>query len=142
MDHGTQIAPLTAVPADSTALVTFCDGDGDEVEFVLVRVADDDVRAWRNRCRHWTDVHLDGGDGATLRGGDIVCRRHGATFACETGRCDFGPCEGAVLPGADVAVRDGVVYLVDDDYEFVRVGPAATDRDRDRSTNPGERLGF
>jgi len=138
MTTGTRIAPLADVPADSSLLVTL-DDDGEEVEFVLVR-ADGGVRAWQNLCPHWTDVRLDKGSGATMRNGELVCGKHGATFACDTGYCDFGPPEGSTLTGADVELRDGDVYLVDDDYAFVRVGEA--ERDADLSTNPGERLGF
>jgi len=83
---------------------------------------------------------VDKGSGATMRNGELVCGKHGATFACDTGYCDFGPPEGSTLTGADVELRDGDVYLVDDDYAFVRVGEA--ERDADLSTNPGERLGF
>ncbi|QLC33896.1 Rieske 2Fe-2S domain-containing protein [Halarchaeum sp. CBA1220] len=147
MDSGTRMAPLADVPDESSLLVTLRDDAGEDVEFVLVRAdggdsegAEEEVRAWHNICPHWTDVRFDSGSGAEVRNGDLVCTKHGATFACESGDCDFGPPEGASLTGVDVAVRDGSVYLVDDDYEFVRVGAAEVGRDR--STNPGERLGF
>lgn len=133
------IAPVADVPPDSTLLVTLRDDDGAEVEFVLVR-AGDGVNAWRNECQHWTDVRFDRGSGGSVRRGELVCGKHGATFDCESGYCDFGPCEGAYLTGVDVTVTDGDVRLLDDDYEFVRVGGA--DVERDRSTSPGERLGF
>ncbi|WP_435097778.1 Rieske (2Fe-2S) protein [Halarchaeum sp. P4] len=138
MDSGTRMAAVADVPEESSLLVTLRE-NGEEVEFVLVR-ADDGVNAWHNVCPHWTDVRLDKGSGATLRNGDLVCNKHGATFDCEDGHCDFGPPEGSSLTGADVTVEDGDVYLTDDDYEFVRVGAAGTGRDL--STNPGERLGF
>lgn len=139
MTTGTAMTAADDVPDDTTLLVTLRD-DGEEVEFVLVRDANGDVRAWRNECQHWTDVSFDHGDGATVRDGELVCGKHGATFECDTGYCDFGPCEGAYLTEADVAVADGDVRLVDDGYEFVRVG--GVEGDRDLSTSPGERLGF
>jgi nitrite reductase/ring-hydroxylating ferredoxin subunit len=123
---GTPIAPVEAVPTDSTLLVTLRDADGDEREAVLVR-ADGEVRAWLNYCRHFTHVTLDKGSGAETRGGEIVCTNHGAYFAADTGLCTHGPCEGARLPPVSVAVEDGTVYLTDDDYEFVRRGGIETD---------------
>ncbi|GAA0292888.1 Rieske (2Fe-2S) protein [Halarchaeum salinum] len=140
MSAGTRMAAVDDIPTDSTLLVTLRDASGAEVEFVLVRVGGGDVEAWRNVCPHWTDVRFDKGDGATVRNAELVCGKHGATFDTESGYCDFGPPEGATLDAADVAIMDGSVHLVDDDYDFLRVGEA--DAERDRSTNPGERLGF
>jgi nitrite reductase/ring-hydroxylating ferredoxin subunit len=83
------------------------------------------VRAFRNYCQHWTDVRLDKDDGAFVRNGEVFCQKHGATFEADGGYCNFGPCEGAVLESVGVAVADGAVYLDDDAYEFVRLGPSA-----------------
>ncbi|GAD51943.1 rieske [2Fe-2S] domain containing oxidoreductase [Halarchaeum acidiphilum MH1-52-1] len=140
MDTGTRMAAVADVPTDSSLLVTLRNAAGEEVEFLLVRTGGGDVSAWRNECPHWTDVRLDAGDGATMRNDALVCGTHGATFDCESGYCDFGPPEGATLDAAEVAVADGAVHLVDDGYDFVRVGES--DAERDLSTNPGERLGF
>jgi nitrite reductase/ring-hydroxylating ferredoxin subunit len=160
---GEEIAPLAAVPTDSTHLFTVRDVHADtEVEAILVRTdggngdgngdgsasgADSpgdgaEVAAWLNYCQHWTDVRLDTGSGATRRDGEIVCGRHGATFEADTGRCDFGPCEGAYLDEVTVAVADGAVRLTDPDYEFRHEGPVEEEDDLDLSTNPGGRLGF
>jgi len=136
------MADVADVPGDDTLLVTLSNGDGEEVEAILTALADG-VVAWRNYCKHWTDVRLDRGDGAPIRDGDVLCRKHGATFEKESGVCTFGPCEGAQLEGVDVTVADGGVYLADDDYEFVRVGPAEDDDPfDDLSTSPGAREGF
>ncbi|MFC6615010.1 Rieske (2Fe-2S) protein [Halopenitus salinus] len=126
---------LEAVPADGTLLVTLSpvDGvdlgdagdvgeDGETVEAFLIAL-EDGVACYRNHCQHWTDVRLDSGDGAFVRNGDIFCQKHGATFQRETGYCDFGPCEGAVLDSVAVETRDGGVHLTDPDYVFVGVGP-------------------
>ncbi|MFB6135967.1 MAG: Rieske (2Fe-2S) protein [Halobacteriaceae archaeon] len=135
-----RIAAVEEVPDDSTFLFTVRDAEtGDEREAVLVRT-DGGVAAWFNYCRHWTDVRLDRGGGATVRAGELVCGKHGATFEPDTGHCDFGPCEGAYLEGLDVVVEDDVVYLAERGYEFVGPGPA--DERGDLSTSPGERLGF
>ncbi|GGN14079.1 Rieske (2Fe-2S) protein [Halarchaeum nitratireducens] len=142
MAPGTRLVDLDDVPPDSTLLVTLRNAAGEEVEFVLVRVGGGEVAAWRNVCPHWTDVRFDTGDGATIRDDDLVCGKHGATFDRDSGYCDFGPPEGATLDEAAVAVADGAVHLVDGDYDFVRVGESEAHAGRDRSTNPGERLGF
>ena len=134
MDSRSRIVDVEELPEDSTFLFTVREGF-DEKEALLVRL-DGDVAAWRNYCPHWTDVRLDTGSGAEFRGGDVVCTRHGATFESDSGACTYGPCEGACLEKVDVTVRDGGVYLTDDDYEFEGVGPKS---DRDLSSG---RIGF
>ncbi|AZQ13810.1 Rieske 2Fe-2S domain-containing protein [Halorubrum sp. PV6] len=145
MDADRRIAAVEEVPEDSTLLVTLRpvdaddvdEGEGDvgeaedgtpEAEAILTRAAGE-VRAFRNYCQHWTDVRLDKDDGAFVRNGEVFCQKHGATFEADGGYCNFGPCEGAVLEGVDVAVDGDDVYLADDAYEFVRRGHANRDGD-------------
>jgi nitrite reductase/ring-hydroxylating ferredoxin subunit len=145
MDADRRIAALDDVPTDSTLLVTLRpydsgaveEGHGDagtaddgttEAEAILLRLGDD-VAAFRNYCQHWTDVRLDKDDGAFVREGEIFCQKHGATFQGDSGYCDFGPCEGATLDAVSVTVDDDAVYLTDDAYEFVRLGPATREGD-------------
>ena len=141
---GDAIAPVTEVPTDGTLLFTMRarDGNGgvgdDVVEVVLSRLDDDEVVAYRNYCKHWTDVRLDKGSGAAVRDDELVCQRHGATFARESGVCTFGPCEGAVLDRVSVRVVDGSVHLAEADFEFASLGG---DEDRDLSSGGG-RIGF
>jgi nitrite reductase/ring-hydroxylating ferredoxin subunit len=135
MDEGSRIAAVDEIPEDSSLLLTVRDGFDTE-EVILLTLADG-VVAFRNYCPHWTDVRLDSGSGATLRDGEIVCEKHGATFETATGDCTFGPCEGATMEPVEVTVRDGEVFLVDDDYEFDSLGP---DGDRDLSSRG--RIGF
>ncbi|EFW90735.1 oxidoreductase [Haladaptatus paucihalophilus DX253] len=120
MDENRRIAAVEEIPDDTTFLFTIRNGF-DEEEAVLVE-ADDDIRAWKNYCQHWTDVRLDKGDGASMRDGELVCGKHGALFESDSGVCTYGPCEGAVLDEVDVTVEDGAVYLTDPDYEFVQQG--------------------
>lgn len=135
MDEDRRIVAAEEVPADSTLLFTVRDGfDLDEA--ILVRL-DDGIAAWQNYCQHWTDVRLDKGSGATLRNGEVLCGRHGALFEADTGRCTYGPCEGAYLDEVEVAVEDGTVFLTDDRYEFEALGPSG---DHDLST--GSRIDF
>ena len=135
MDEGSRIAAVDEIPAGSSLLFTVRDGFDTE-EAILLRVADG-VVALQNYCPHWTDVRLDSGSGATLRDDELVCEKHGATFETATGDCTYGPCEGATIEQLDVAVRDGEVFLADDDYEFDSLGP---DGDRDLSSRG--RIGF
>ena len=131
------IASVADVPADGTLLFTMRPVDGgDPVEVVLSR-RDDGVVAYRNYCKHWTDVRLDGGDGALVRDDELVCQRHGATFGREDGVCTFGPCEGAVLDRVGLTVVDGAVSLDEEGFAFESLGG---DDDRDLST--GSRMGF
>lgn len=129
-----RIADTEEIPEDSTLLFTVREGF-DEKEVVLVRL-DGEIAAWRNFCPHWTDVRLDKGGGAEFRDGELVCTRHGATFEPDSGHCTHGPCEGSYLEEVDVEIRDGGVYLAEDDYEFDHVGPKS---DRDLSSG---RIGF
>lgn len=135
-----RIAAVEEVPTDGTLLYTLAE-DGDEREAILLKLSDGTVTSFLNYCMHWTDVKLDTGDGAPVRNGDVVCRKHAATFEKDSGLCTHGPCEGARLDRVEVAVRDGDVYLADGDYEFVRTG-ADEDDPVDLSTSPGSRLGF
>jgi nitrite reductase/ring-hydroxylating ferredoxin subunit len=141
MDESQCIADFDAVPTDGTLLFTV-EEDGVEREAILTKLGDGTVVAWRNYCQHWTDIRLDTGDGAPMRGGEIACRRHAATFDRETGECTFGPCEGAFLTEIDVTVSENSVYLTDDDYTFAYRGPADAHTAASSSTSPGERLGF
>lgn len=132
MDADRRIVGVEEVPEDSTLLVTLHpvdpdavdDGEGDvgadddgrpEAEAILTRAAGE-VTAFRNYCQHWTDVRLDKDDGAFVRNGEVFCQKHGATFEAESGYCNFGPCEGAVLEGVDVSVADDAVFLDEIDF--------------------------
>jgi nitrite reductase/ring-hydroxylating ferredoxin subunit len=134
------VTAVEDVSTDSTFLFTVRDRDADErKEGILLRLgtADDDaastIAAWLNYCQHFTHIRLDKGSGAEMRDGEILCTNHGAYFESETGLCTYGPCKGAYLQELDVTVRDGDVYLTDDNYEFVAVGPMERD-DLDRAS--------
>lgn len=91
---------------------------GEEKEAILITDENDDYQLWLNYCQHITTVKLDNGDGLTERGDEIVCENHGAMFEKSTGRCTYGPCEGAVLPSVNIVSEDGVLYLDDEQYEL------------------------
>lgn len=107
---GRRLAAVDDVPTDGTLVFTI-ERDGSTREVVVSRLDDGAVVAWENHCQHWIDVRLDKGDGAVLRGNEIVCQNHGAMFDRETGRCTWGPCEGARLDPVDIEHVDGTVLL-------------------------------
>jgi nitrite reductase/ring-hydroxylating ferredoxin subunit len=86
-------------------------GDGVLSLFVVRR--DNRLHAYLNSCPHtgapleWVpDQFLD------LDKSFIECATHGALFTIEEGRCVSGPCAGQSLQALEIAVDDGVVYLV------------------------------
>jgi len=75
----------------------------------------DAIHAYVNRCPHvgtpldWSpDEFLD------RDGRHIVCATHGALFRVDDGFCVAGPCSGDRLEPFPVAVRDGVLYALDE----------------------------
>ena len=135
MDEESRIAAVEEVPDDGTLLFTVRDGFDTEEAFLVSH--EDRVAAFENYCPHWRDVRLDKGSGATVREDELVCEKHGATFESDSGYCNFGPCEGAVLEELSVTVDDGAVYLTDDRYEFEKRGPSG-----DHDLSSGNRIGF
>jgi nitrite reductase/ring-hydroxylating ferredoxin subunit len=128
------ITSVADVPDDSTFLFTVRNTETDErKEAILVRLNDEHndgegaITGWLNYCQHFTHIKLDKGSGAPMRNGELVCANHGAYFESDTGRCTYGPCEGAYLTELDLEIEDGTVSLADDDYEFVATGPMETD---------------
>ncbi|WP_323675017.1 Rieske 2Fe-2S domain-containing protein [Halorubellus sp. PRR65] len=126
MTEGTRVASVDEVPVESTHLFRVRDGDGEVDEAMLTRQSDG-VVAYLNRCMHFRHIRIDKGDGAPMRDGELVCRNHAAMFEADSGVCTYGPCEGAVLDDVETATRDGDVFLVDDDFEYVGDGPIETD---------------
>lgn len=116
-----RLVPVDEVPEDDTVLFTITDQNTTQ-EIILTR-QNGSITAWENHCQHWTDTRLDRGDGALVREGDIVCRRHGATFEPDSGKCTWGPCEGAYLDVIDVSVDDGAVHLDEPGWEVAHRGP-------------------
>ncbi|SEK38194.1 Rieske (2Fe-2S) protein [Haloferax larsenii] len=130
-----RICSVDDVPADTTFLFRVAGDDEDEREAILVRI-DGDIRGWLNYCMHLTDIKIDKGSGATMRNGELICENHGAYFEADTGYCNYGPCEGAVLDDLDITVDGNHVFLSDDDYSFVGQGGVEKDpADRSSSSN-------
>jgi len=127
MDAGHRIAAVEDVPADSTYLFRVREVDSEEVDEAVLTRTDGEITGWLNRCMHFQHIRIDKGSGAPKRNGELVCANHGAMFDDDTGECTYGPCEGAFLDDVEVVVRDGTVFLADDDYEFVGAGGIETD---------------
>ncbi|MEA1931329.1 MAG: Rieske 2Fe-2S domain-containing protein, partial [Euryarchaeota archaeon] len=130
MSSASRITSIDDVPEETTFLFRVQPvDDGDEVKEAILLHDDEGVVSWLNYCQHFTHIKLDKGSGAEMRDGEVICTNHGAYFEADSGRCTFGPCEGAFLNELAVGVDDGAVYLVDDDYEFVGTGGIETDAD-------------
>ncbi len=105
------IAPLTEISPDGLRF-TYKDGPFDE-EGILLRLADGQIRAYKNECRH-LPMKLDDREprdfwdpGKT----HLVCNSHGARYRPVDGLCVSGPCEGSHLRPLPIVVEDGIVYL-------------------------------
>ena len=91
---------------------TYHDGPFDE-EGILLRLADGEVRAYKNECRH-LPMRLDDREPRELWDSSrryLVCSSHGARYQPSDGLCVSGPCEGSHLKSLPIEVNDGVVYL-------------------------------
>ncbi|WP_396610473.1 Rieske (2Fe-2S) protein [Haloferax sp. S1W] len=130
-----RICSVDDVPEDTTFLFRVAGDDEEEQEAILVRT-NGDICGWLNYCMHMTHIAIDKGSGATMRNGELICENHGAYFEADTGYCNFGPCEGAVLNDLDITVDGDHVFLSDDDYSFVGRGGTEKDpADRSSSSN-------
>ncbi len=127
MSSASRIVSLQEVPEETTFLYRLRPQDDDEPREAILLRDDEGVVSWLNYCQHFTHIKLDKGSGAELRNGEVICTNHGAYFEVDSGRCTYGPCEGAYLNEVEVAVEDGEVLLVDDNYEFVGTGEIETD---------------
>lgn len=110
---------------EEVALVP-CEADGDDG----VCGGEDGVRAWVNRCTHQAQrLYRGGALGAVVRGGEIVCPRHGSMFDACLGDCDNG--EAAGTTPVAITVENGAIYLASEDRTFRHEGPATAGGDGD-----------
>ncbi|TKX55018.1 Rieske (2Fe-2S) protein [Halorubrum sp. SP3] len=128
---GYRLTTVETVREEGSWAFTAREGDEDR-EVFLVPCADepgeaDDsvdppVRAWINRCTHEEQRLHREGVGAVTRGGSVVCPKHGSAFDSCEGSCDNGEAAGTTLRSIDVEVRDGAVFLTDDDLTYLYEG--------------------
>lgn len=89
--------------------------DDAAVKLLLIREGEV-VRAFHNACPHF-GVPLAARQEQLIfaLGQSLTCNTHYARFRWSDGLCVRGDCEGESLRPAQVALRDGVVYLVASD---------------------------
>jgi nitrite reductase/ring-hydroxylating ferredoxin subunit len=125
-----RLTDLETVREEGSWLFTVKSSIEDEQEVFLLP-CEDGVEAWVNRCTHEDQRLYREEVGAVTRDGAVVCPKHGSAFdACE-GDCENGPAAGSTLPGVEVTVENGQVYLTDDDVRYLHDGPAEDDDDDD-----------
>lgn len=118
----TRLTSVETVHEDGSWLFAVTDDRGEEVEVTLLP-CEDGVAAWVNRCTHENQRLDRGGEvGAVIRGGGVVCPKHGSVFDVCEGGCENGPAAGTALLDVEVTVNRGDVFLTDDAYEFAGEG--------------------
>jgi nitrite reductase/ring-hydroxylating ferredoxin subunit len=106
-----RIAAVDDIPREGLRF-TYQEGPFEE-EGILLKLPGDEVRAYKNECRH-LPMRLDDREPRELWDRDhryIVCSSHGARYQPSDGLCVSGPCEGSHLKSLPIEVNDGVVYL-------------------------------
>jgi len=147
MPDGARLTTVDEVYKERSFLFTATNSFDMAEEIILVPCEDDPteseaaatdggrgVTAWINRCTHEAQ-RFDTGRGVPLRNGEIICPKHGSLFDACSGDCDNGEAAGTTLPDVEVAVEDGAVYLVDDEYEFDHDGAIDDGDDGPSSTS-------
>lgn len=111
--HVRAIARLDDIPAEG---LRFSYREGPfETEGILVRLADGQVRAYKNECRH-LPMPLDDREPRKLwdaSGTHLECSAHGARYRPQDGLCVSGPCAGSHLRELKLSV-DGDQVLLDE----------------------------
>ena len=130
-----RLTSVETVREEGTWLFTVRDDLGESTEAFLVPcedgTVDRPVNAWVNNCTHEAQQLHREGIGAVVRDGGIVCPKHGSVFDACSGYCDNGDAANTTLLSVDITVKDGQVYLTDDDVDFLWQGPADDDDDDD-----------
>ena len=88
------------------------DGPFEEMA-ILLKLADGEVRAYKNECRH-LPMRLDDREPQELWDQSrthLVCSSHGARYRPADGLCVSGPCKNSHLKALPVVVKDGQVFL-------------------------------
>ena len=113
-----KICALDEIPAGGCKEFSLQHGEH-ELSCFLVH-CEGQVTAYRNRCPHtgaplnWNpDVFLN------VDGTRIQCDIHGAQFRIDDGHCLYGPCVGRALEPVAVVVRDGEIWVQQEDIPLV-----------------------
>lgn len=89
-------------------------GEGAYALSILVHRSGTDIKAYVNRCPHFS-VPLNNlpGKFVMMEGGRVMCAFHGAVFRLDSGYCEAGPAATSFLEPVEVIVRDGAVCIAD-----------------------------
>ena len=108
---GTMLLQLTDLPEHGGKEVIFT-----EDRFrtsIFVQKTDDTVAVFLNHCPHaGTPLNMLGDRFLDMRGKNILCRTHGATFNRTSGKCINGPCKGEYLRPIAHRIENGAIYSV------------------------------
>lgn len=129
-----RLTSVETVEEEGAWLFTVRDSYDEDTEVLLVPCGDPEreaVEAWVNRCTHEAQKLYREGVGAVLRGGEVVCPKHGSSFDTCSGYCDNGKAAETTLVSIETEVEDGQVYLTDEDARFLYEGPSLSDDDGD-----------
>jgi len=86
-------------------------GGGSETRVIFMRLADNQIYAFENRCPHASTPLNASGASCTDSGGYyLMCHTHGALFEPQSGYCTRGPCKGQYLRRVDVDIRSDGIY--------------------------------
>jgi nitrite reductase/ring-hydroxylating ferredoxin subunit len=85
-----------------------------EVPFHIVIVRwDRKLHAYVNQCpHHGSQLDWEQNQFMDPSGTRLMCGKHGATFAVDTGACIEGPCRNAALQPVRLAILDGDICVV------------------------------
>ncbi len=102
-------------------------------EVILVPCDDEEggIRAWVNNCTHENQRLYREEIGVVMRGGGIVCPKHGSIFESCSGECENGPAADTTLQDVNITVEGGQVYLTDENVDFLWAGGDTDDEDDD-----------
>ena len=109
---GTPLCRVDEIPDGRARGFTL--GDAKRLRIFAVRRGDA-LHVYVNRCPHvgtpldWSDDEF-----MDLERRHLLCATHGALFRVEDGLCVAGPCQGDRLEPFPIAVRDGVVFALDE----------------------------
>jgi nitrite reductase/ring-hydroxylating ferredoxin subunit len=89
-------------------------GEGAYALSLLVHRSRTEVRAYVNRCPHFS-VPLNNrpGEFVMMDGARVMCAFHGAVFRLDNGYCEAGPAATSFLEVVEVVVRDGSVCVAE-----------------------------
>ena len=106
-----RITPIDEIGSEGLRF-TYMEGPFEE-EGILLKLADGQIRAYKNECRH-LPMKLDDREPRDFWDPSrthLVCNSHGARYRPEDGLCVGGPCEGSHLRPLPIVVKSDVVYL-------------------------------